>query len=234
MPRENLHQRAKVTHKRRRRRSTEEIIDRIREAACDEFERNGYAGTKTAEIARKAGVAEPLIFNNFGSKAGLFRDSVFEPLNRHFVQFCATHLVEAGDSDGLREHSQQYIQELRQFIEHHSRTLSSLVATQMYASKDVQGLSQIEGLHEFFSRAAARHMSRLTGKPKIPPKLVARVSFACILACVIFRDWLFPEGLASADEINAAISDFVLDGVNANADAKLSAPRSVGSRGGDD
>jgi hypothetical protein len=34
---------------------------------------------------------------------------------------------------------------------------------------------------------------------------------------VIFKDWLFPEGLASQDEISAAIGDFVMDGVNANA-----------------
>ena len=68
----------------RKRRSTEEIIDRLMEAACEEFERSGYAGSKTAEIARKAGVAEALIFSNFGSKAKLFQDSIFKPLDRHF------------------------------------------------------------------------------------------------------------------------------------------------------
>jgi hypothetical protein len=60
-------------------------------------------------------------------------------------------------------------------------------------------------------------MRRMVGKPKIDPKLMTRVSFGTLLACVIFRDWLFPEGIATEEQISAAISDFVMDGVNANA-----------------
>src|SRR5262249_44881753 len=127
-----------TSRQRRRRRSTEEIVDRIIEAAGDEFGRNGYPGTKTAPIARKARVAEALIFSNFGSKAQLFHDSIFNPLNRHFFEFCDTHLVNPGDSDKLREGTREYILELRQFIARHCRMFSSLVAAQMYASDNVR------------------------------------------------------------------------------------------------
>jgi AcrR family transcriptional regulator len=220
-----------TTRKRKRtRRSTEEIIDRVMEAACEEFEHNGYVGTKTAAIARKAGVAEALIFSNFGSKATLFHDSIFKPLDRHLEAFCATHLVEPGDTEGLRQGTRQYILELRQFIGRHDRMFRSLVAAQMYRSDNVRGLSEIEGLHKFFSRAAATSMKRLSGKPKIHPKLLARVSFASVLACVIFREWLFPEELASESEIAEAISDFIMDGINANAERKLGAKRLNRSR----
>jgi AcrR family transcriptional regulator len=200
------------------------------EAACDEFERNGYLGTKTAAIARKAGVAEALIFSNFGSKAKLFHDTIFKPLDRHFLEFCATHLVEPGDTAGLKKETRQYILELRQFIGRHSRMFSSLVAAQMYALDNVRGLSEIEGLQSFFARAAEMNRKRLTGKPRIDPKLLARVSFAAILACVIFKDWLFPAGSASEDEITAAISDFIMEGLNANADRKAGARRSTRER----
>src|SRR6202521_2250289 len=97
--------------KRRPRRSTEEIVNLIIASACEEFERNGYEGTKTAEIARKAGVAEALIFSNFGSKAKLFHDSIFNPLNRHFLDFCAAHLVESDDPEGAKEWTRQYTRE---------------------------------------------------------------------------------------------------------------------------
>ena len=73
LPKHDLRPKKKTKQTRRPRRSTEEIVDNIMEAACDEFERNGYPGTKTAAIARKAGVAEALIFSNFGSKARLFQ-----------------------------------------------------------------------------------------------------------------------------------------------------------------
>jgi AcrR family transcriptional regulator len=222
-----LRPKTKTKQTRRPRRSTEVIIDNIMEAACNEFEHNGYLGTKTAAIARKAGVAEALIFSNFGSKAKLFNDTIFKPLDRHFLEFCATHLVQPGDTAALRKETRQYILELRQFIGRHSRMFSSLVAAQMYASDNVRGLSEIEGLHNFFARAAEMNRKRLTGKPRIDPKLLARVSFAAILACVIFKDWLFPPGSASEDEITAAISDFIMDGLNANADPKASARRLI-------
>jgi hypothetical protein len=45
---------------------------------------------------------------------------------------------------------------------------------------------------------------------------MARVSFAAVLACVMFKDWIFPPGLASEEEIRAAINDFVREGIGAN------------------
>jgi hypothetical protein len=86
-------------------------------------------------------------------------------------------------------------------------------------------LGQVQGLHDFFSLATARSMKRLSDKPKIHPKLVSRVSFATIFACVIFRDWLFPEGLASDREISAAIRDFIREGLQANAASQTTARR---------
>lgn len=213
----------KAKRTRRPRRSTEEILDRMMEAACEEFERNGYAGTKTAAIAQKAGVAEALIFSNFGSKAKLFRDSIFKPLNRHFLDFTATHLVDPTDSTGRRKETRQYILELKQFMERHSGMLISLVGAQMHASDAVDGLSQIEGLEEYFSRTATMAKHRLGKKPKLDPQVMARISFATILSCVVFKEWLFPEGLATEDEISAAVSDFVMDGINANASSSLKA-----------
>jgi AcrR family transcriptional regulator len=203
--------------KRRRRRSSEEIIDRLIEAACDEFEHNGYAGAKTATIARKAGVAEALIFSNFGSKAKLFQDAIFKPLNRHFLDFRAAHGVDTSDKKAMDKGARRYIDELQEFVGRHSRMLMSLFVAQLYAPDNLGGLSHIQGLHDYFSRATAMATDRLVKPPRIHPRLMARVSFATIMACIVFRDLLFPKGLATRDEIRAAISDFVMDGLNANA-----------------
>ena len=212
--------------RRRRRRTTEEVIERLVQAACEEFESNGYTGTKTAAIALKAGVTEPQIFNHFGSKAQLFHAAVFKPLNQHFVQFCATHI--ADDAESWRIQTQQYILELKQFIERHSKLLTSLVVTQAYTCDGVQGVGQIEGLNDYFDRTAAIGRSLIAGKPAVDPKLMTRVSFAAVLATVIFKDWLFPKDLASEEEISAAISGFVMDGINRN--AKLERLTEKGSR----
>ena len=44
------------------------------------FVRSGYRGTTTLEIGREAGVSEKLVLKHFGSKEGLFRAAVVEPL----------------------------------------------------------------------------------------------------------------------------------------------------------
>lgn len=204
-----------VVPRRRRRRTTEEIIERLVQAAREEFETNGYSGAKTAAIALKAGVTEPQIFNHFGSKAQLFHEVVFKPLDQHFVQFCATHI--ADDAESSRVYTQQYIMELKQFIERHSKILRSLVVTQAYTCDGVQGVGQIEGLNDYFDRTAAIGRSLIAGKPTVDPRLMTRVSFAAVLATVIFKDWLFPKDLASEEEISDAISGFVMDGINRNA-----------------
>jgi AcrR family transcriptional regulator len=213
-------QRAGGVRKRRPRRSTQEIIDRLIEAAGEEFERNGYAGTATAEIARRAGVAEWLIFNHFGSKARLFEDSIFKPLNQHFLELCGAHLVETGDAEAVRKQSRRYILELQKFIERHSRMLVSLLVARIYDFDSVEGLGKLQGLHDYFAQAAAMRVNRQSSKGKIDPKLMARISFATIAACVVFKDLLFPKGIASDAEINTAISDYVMEGVNGNAEKK--------------
>jgi AcrR family transcriptional regulator len=215
LPKSNLRQQKKPGRTPRRRRTKEEIIERLMEAAGEEFEHNGYAGTTTAAIAQKAGVAEWLIFNHFGSKAKLFHDAIFKPMNQQFVDFFNTR--QADTEDARQETARQYILELQRFMARHSKMLMSLLFAQIYEGDKVEGLSQVDGLHDYFSRAAAMAMNRLSGKPKVDPKLMGRFSFATIMACVIFKDLLFPEGLATKDEISAGMTDFIMFGSRANA-----------------
>jgi AcrR family transcriptional regulator len=49
------------------------------DAARTLFAQRDYRGTTTREIAETAGVLEHLLFRQFGSKAGLFREAVVDP-----------------------------------------------------------------------------------------------------------------------------------------------------------
>lgn len=64
----------------RSRRSSADVRDRLIEAARELFPAAGYDATTTRDIAQRAGVAEPLLFSNFGSKAGLFEAGVLTPI----------------------------------------------------------------------------------------------------------------------------------------------------------
>lgn len=205
----------KKAGKRRKKRTTEEIIELLIDAASEEFERNGYSNTRTAAIANRAGVAEFLIFNHFGSKAKLFQDAIFLPLERHFDEFQATHPIPADDLEGRRAGSEQFINEMQAFMAQHSRMFLSLAMAQSYQCDGIEGLADVEALQNYFENAAAAADRRMS-VPKIDPRLMARISFASILACIIFKDWLFPSDLCDDEILTKAVTDYVLEGLSAN------------------
>jgi AcrR family transcriptional regulator len=198
------------------RRSREDILGRIVQSASDEFKRRGYAGTTTATIARKADVTEAQLFRCFGSKSNLFRETIFKPLNQHFQNFINSHVPD-GSREMHRELSRQYILELQRFIAEHSEMLTSLVVAQTYDEGTAHGVGQIDSLRTYFERGMAAMNMRLKGsKAKVDPKLLVRVTFVTVLGCVMFKDWIFPRGLASDAEISAAINAFIVEGISIN------------------
>jgi AcrR family transcriptional regulator len=205
------------TETRRRRRAPEEIRERVLLAASAEFELHGYSGATTAAIARRAEVTEAQIFRYFSSKADLFRTAIFEPLNRHFADFQARRNTAADEAVPMREGARQYITELQSFIQQHSGMLMSLVVAKAYAQDPTEGGSGLNGLLEYFDRGAELMRSRGGGE-MVAPEMMVRVSFAAVLGCVLFKDWMFPPGMASEEAIRNATIDFVLDGLNANSD----------------
>ena len=208
---------ARAPLSRRKRRSPAELMDRLIQAAGAEFKRRGYDGATTAAIARRAKVTEAQLFRYFSSKAELFRAAVFQPLNNHIIEFGTRHLAAVDGASSARDKAHLYIVELQQFIDQHSQLLLSLVVAQTYTPRSTRGVTGIDSLETYFKRGAAMMSRRLETAPKVKPRLMVRVSFAAVLACVMFKDWLFPRGLARDTEISAAIQDFVLDGINANA-----------------
>jgi AcrR family transcriptional regulator len=204
--------------KRRKRRSTEDNMDRIMRAAAGVFEASGFTGATTAVIARNADVTEAQLFRYFASKSELFRESVFKPLNQHFLAFLSTQLSDAAGAQTRSEKSRRYIRELQQFMSEHSKMLLSLVVAQTYEPGSTEGVNDIDNLSTYFARGAALMATRMARTPKVDPKLMVRVSFVAVLACILFREWIFPPGMASDEEIGAAIEDFVMDGINANTD----------------
>lgn len=207
---------------RRKRRPAGEIRERVIAAASEAFERHGYSGATTAAIARSAEVTEAQIFRYFSSKADLYRTAIFEPLNRHFADFHERYAAAADRSVPRREGQRDYIAELQNFIEQHSAMLMSLIVAKAYAQDPTEGGTALDGLNEYFDRGAATMRGRADdARPggdarKVSPEMMVRVSFAAVLGSVLFKEWMFPPGMANEDEIREATIDFVIDGLNAN------------------
>jgi len=212
---------AKAAGRRRRavvakpkRRSRDDILQRIVAAACSEFKLSGFAGATTAVIARKAGVTEAQLFRYFGSKSNLFRETIFKPLDQHFLRFINTHLPDIRDAASNVEMTDLYATELQRFIREHSGMLASLMMAQTYEAGSAS--TGINSLHTYFDRAAALMSRRVRDRVKVDPRLTVRVAFVTVLANVMFKDWIFPAGLASESQITAAVNDFIKEGVHSN------------------
>lgn len=199
----------------RRRRSGEQLRAAVLAAAEAEFAASGYAGATTAAIARRAETTEAQLFRYFPTKGALFRAAMVEPLGAHFQRFMARTMAPDAGGGALERQAGDYIAELQDFISKHERMFLSLVAAEAYPAGDVEGLDGIDALHDYFARGAATMQARTGGDAKIAPELMVRVSFATVLSCAIFRDWLFPPELASGDALRGAVVRFVLDGLYA-------------------
>jgi AcrR family transcriptional regulator len=202
--------------RRRERRSPEEILERIVRAATEEFKRSGFTGTTTAAIARKAGVTEAQLFRYFGSKSNLLRETIFKPLDEHFRMFVEKYLADDDGGANVRQITHRYTGELQRFIREHSDALTSLVFAQIYNPDTARGGNEIKSLGAYFDRCAAITRAKMKVRPRIDPSLMVRISFVAVLGCAMFKDWIFPTGVASDAEITAAVSDFVLGGITAN------------------
>jgi AcrR family transcriptional regulator len=56
----------------RRRLTADERRQAVLDTACRVFSRSSYRGATTAEIAREAGITEPILYRHFGSKRELY------------------------------------------------------------------------------------------------------------------------------------------------------------------
>jgi AcrR family transcriptional regulator len=212
---------------RRKRRSPSEIRSLVLSAAAEVFETHGYGSATTAAIALRANVTEAQIFRYFASKAALFRAAIFEPLNAHFTDFHSRQIAPSGKIGPFRDQARTYITELQAFIAQHSRMLMSLVVAEAYDRRATGGVEGLEGLGDYFAQGAAMMYQRMGDKAslaRVQPEVMVRVSFAAVLACSLFDGWMFAQSPAGVDKIRHAVIDFVIDGLNANADAEPNDP----------
>ncbi|QSR19869.1 hypothetical protein CA833_22240 [Novosphingobium sp. KA1] len=201
----------------RQRRSPSQLREAILRAAEAEYCAFGFSGATTAAIAALAQTTETQIFRYFDSKAELFREAIQRPLDQHLQAFMAAS--PAADAAPRELQARSYIAELQDFIEQHQRMFRSLIVAETGKDADVPGMGGVNALQAYFARGAGVVRRRTGGEDKLPPELMVRISFAAVLGCVLFKDWLYPDGMADDAAIRAAMTRFVLDGIYADAAA---------------
>jgi AcrR family transcriptional regulator len=98
-------------------------------AARDLFARQDYRSTTTREIAEAAGVTEHLLFRNFGSKAGLFREALVLPFTGFVEDFGGTWESVIPEETDQQELARRFVGQLYDvFVEHQGLLLTLMAA----------------------------------------------------------------------------------------------------------
>ena len=77
-----------------------------------EFAEQGYEGTSTEDIARRAGISQPYLFRLFGTKKELFRASVARCFRETLELFQRAAEGKRGE-EALEAMGQAYVEQLR-------------------------------------------------------------------------------------------------------------------------
>lgn len=184
---------------RRSRRAPTEVQDLVLAAAHSLFAEKGYHGTKTKEIARRAGVGESVVFRNFGSKAELFQASILKPFVDFIDSWAASWSREPLDAADPEEITRSFVVGFYGIVSEHRELLLTLMTAgvkgadetlaTVAASVSARFSEQLRIMRDMIlEHGGARHWSGID-----PPATVA-VAVGSVLAMVMLDDWIFPTG----------------------------------------
>ena len=191
------------------------VRESLLRAAREEFAKQGYAGARTREIARLAGTSEVMLFRHFGSKANLFRETVFQPINENLKGFIEDELVASNVTAMSEKYFLEYSTRLYRVLEENGPLLSALIAAGEYESANISDISDLNSLDSFFDRAE-QELRRLADNESLEmlkdPAVVVRFIFSTYLSVALFRKWLFPERIGSIEHVLDVINGLLLRG----------------------
>jgi AcrR family transcriptional regulator len=199
----------------RSRRSSDEVRHLILDAARQLFAANGFRGTSTREIADTAGVAEVLLFRNFGSKADLYSTAVVLPLTRFLEEWLESDWS-GWDTARTEERQYEFIAQLYDIVCENRGLIMSYLAMSVFEPDIVTGLEHSRALDEVLDRMAEEvqvHFGRLGGHPGNLP-VGTRAVVAMILAMGLFHDLgaSAPTREATRDDVIEEMTQLVLHG----------------------
>ena len=180
------------------------------DAARDLFARQDYRSTTTREIAEAAGVAEHLLFRNFGSKAALFREACVVPFTTFLDDFSAKWRSLDPEHADEEEIAAEFVGQLYDLFVEHRGLVLTLWASDAMSEEDLAeaGVADIHRALGVLGRIGAEGMD-IKGMRGTRADLVAQSTVAMIAGMAAFRSSFFgarrPSRKAIVDELTQAI-----------------------------
>ncbi len=183
------------------------------DAARDLFARQDYRSTTTREIAETAGVAEHLIYRNFGSKAALFREALVVPFVDFVDAFRSTWQTGIPEGTSEDELAKQFTSDLFELFEDHRGLVVTLWAADGLSDDEraEAGIDEINHALSVLGEISSEGMA-FRGMQTSHPDLAAHSTVAMIAGMAAFRATFFGHGGPSTSEIVDELTQATLHG----------------------
>ncbi|ORA07669.1 TetR/AcrR family transcriptional regulator [Mycobacterium arosiense] len=195
-------------------------------AAHDEFDDHGYARASTRAIAERAGVAEPLIFRHFGSKAGLFNEVVFGPI-RIFMQGWEEFNTKAGTKYDPETLAKKFVGGLYDLLRANRGLMVTYFATHVFEPELFDEFGTVSGFldviqlmdRETEKRIAVEKQLRRPTKVSAKTRLHERISVGSVIAAALFDDLLF-QGMSTMPTRNQLVNELARIAITSQPDLR--------------
>jgi AcrR family transcriptional regulator len=186
----------------------------VLDAARDLFARQDYRSTTTREIAEAAGVAEHLIFRNFGSKAALFREALVVPFTTFVDDFSETWRALAPGETDEETLARQFVGQLYDLFVGNRGLVMTLWASDSLSDEEQAeaGIAEVDRALAVLGRIGAEGMDIL-GMRAEHPDLTARSTVAMVAGMAAFRSTAFGGERPPRDVVVDQLTQTVLHGL---------------------
>ena len=183
------------------------------DAARELFARQDYRSTTTKEIAETAGVAEHLLFRNFGSKAALFREALVVPFTSFVDEFGKTWMSVVPEETDEEELAAQFVGRLYDLFVDHRGLVLTLWASESMSDEELAeaGIGDVRRALTVLGRIGAEGMD-IRGMRSARADLVAQSTVAMIAGMAAFRSTFFGAKRPSRKAIVAELTQASLHG----------------------
>lgn len=179
------------------RRAPGEIRRLLIDTARVVFEERGYARATTREITARAGVAETLLFRNFGSKANLFAEAVLRPLSDFFDDW-VRRFAPAPPGQPVEVTQHDFGESLYEMAVANRGLLLTFFATATFEPEVFAGQEAMAMIRRSLDELAAASQHELerfgVNLEDYDVLLASRMTVGAILSLALFESILLPTG----------------------------------------
>ncbi len=179
------------------------------DAARELFARQDYRSTTTREIAEAAGVAEHLLFRNFGSKAALFHEALVAPFTTFVDDFAETWKRVVPEETDEQDLAGRFVGQLYDLFVEHRGLVMTLWASETLGEVELRetGIAEVSGALAILGQISAE--GRATrGIASSHPDLAAHSTVAMVAGMAAFGSTFFgpeqPSRAAIVEELTQA------------------------------